>query len=86
MIVATGGLSYELGIGLPTIQLGHPEPAEGWPVYAAGQVTFINGVITRLNNSSGHYTHGGVPAFFVESIFNNNGINASSQYLELIFP
>lgn len=32
------------------------------------------------------YAPNGVSASFVESIFNNDGIKASGQYLELIFP
>jgi len=86
VIVAMGGLSYELRIGRPRVRLGHPELADGWPVYAAGQVTFSSGVITCLDNMSGHYAPAGISSAFVEGVFNSDGINASGQYLELIFP
>jgi hypothetical protein len=85
-IVPTGKGQYQLRIALPaTARDGHPELVDGWPVYAAGQVTVVNGTITDLNNQSGHYNPSAVVASFVETAFNAFGLNATGKYMEL-FP
>jgi hypothetical protein len=86
VIVAIGGGNNELRIGIPTVKLGHPELADGWPVYAAGQLMMVKGSVIALDNQAGHYSPTGVSAFFIESMFKSAGINAAGKYHELAFP
>ena len=86
VIVATGGVNNELRIGISTVKMGHPELADGWPVYSAGQLTLVNGLVIALDNKAGHYSPSGVPAVFIADTFKSAGINAAGKYHELAFP
>jgi hypothetical protein len=83
VIVATGRGAYQLRVGRQTSLAGHESLAGGWPVYAAGQVVFLLGEITTLDNSSGHYMPSGVSSAFVEGAFHTRGCNATGKYTEI---
>jgi hypothetical protein len=59
----------------------HPELAKLKPVYAAGEITVENGIITSINNASGHYAPHNINATMIEKAFIDSGyVEAAGTY------
>ncbi|MGB0372858.1 MAG: FG-GAP-like repeat-containing protein, partial [Opitutales bacterium] len=71
-----------------TLHVGqsHAYLANGADVISAGQATFKNGQLVRLNNMSGHFRPHGVNPAIPEAAFNNAGFSATGLYRETLKP
>ena len=64
--------------------LAHPELAQLKDVFAAGELYTNNGIITKIDNFSGHYRPLGNIGPMVEKFFNTRGMEATGKFDPLI--
>ena len=65
--------------------LAHPELAQLKDVFAAGELYTNNGIITKIDNFSGHYRPLGNVGPMVEKFFNARGMEATGKFEPYIF-
>ncbi len=72
-------ISGELVLG----KSGHISLSGGADVLAAGEARFVKGVVSTIDNVSGHYRPSGLAAqSAAEAAFNRAGFNATGKYIE----